>query len=136
MKNSIKLFAFIILGALATQSCTYEKGPKLTLLTKTARISRQWKTVKYEDSNGNTQNATDNGSYVEFTKDGVYTSHDGTFNIDLTGTWEFSSDKKNLKTSYQSGSFSFTSESEILRLTSSELQLKDSNGDITYMEAK
>lgn len=66
MKNSIKLFVFVIIGALAINSCTYQDGPKLTLLPKKTRLCRQWVPDKTVDSNGNTSTATKDGSYVEF----------------------------------------------------------------------
>lgn len=136
MKNSIKLLAFVVLGALATASCTYENGPKLTLLSKKARLCRQWKATKYEDSNGNSTNATDDGSYVEYKKDGSVTLHDGGSNSDANGTWEWADGKKDVKITFSAGGFSYSSTAEILRLTTKELQTKDGNGNITYMDAK
>ena len=135
MKKSIRLFAFIALATLTAVGCKYEEGPKLTLLSKKARISRQWKPSKYVFSSGTETTASDDGSYIEFSKNGAYKYHYGPTNTDLTSTWEFNSDKSGIKVTSTILGISQTVELTILKLTSKELGTKDSSGDKIYYTA-
>lgn len=136
MKKSIKTVAFaaVAITALSLSSCgKYEEGPGFTVLTKKARITGVWDAKEYVSSNGNAVADTDEAT-VEFTKSGsaILSTNDPSFPISITGTWEFSSDNAKLKTTYGNS----ISEETILRLTNSELWLKDSDGDIVKYEKK
>lgn len=124
MKNSIKLFAFVIIGALAMNSCTYENGPKLTLLPKKSRLCRTWSATKVEDNNGNALSLSGN-STITFKKDGTATN--GTD----SGTWAWGDGKKDVILKYGNASTTM----EIKRLTTKELQLTDGTWT-TYYDAK
>ena len=119
---------------LTVSSCgKYDDGPGFSLLTKKMRLTGQWDPKEYVDSNGNT--TSDNSSdYFEVKKDGTYTVTSGSFSIN--GTWEFTSSKEKIKTTYTSGNVTTTDEQTIDRLTNKELWLKDSDGSITKCEKK
>jgi hypothetical protein len=139
MKKALNIFIAIALVAVAIPACKkYEEGPAISLKTKTARLSRVWKTEKWEDKNGTTTTppSTDKTTY-EFTKENKFNISDGT--TTYTGDWEFTSDKEGVITTftYTFGNTTTTSKdtSNIIRLTSKELWFKDIDGDKTYMIA-
>ena len=113
MKKLFKLTFIALIGlAIGLSSCgKYPDGPKISLKTKTARITRVW-----------TDAATPSGT-IEFKKDGSVVISSG--GLSLTGwTWKFSSDKKNIETTYVYGGVSTTGSDIILRLTSKDLWLQ------------
>lgn len=130
------LVAVAMMGtaALTITSCgKYEEGPSLSLRTKKARLTGEWDTKEYVDSDGTTT-ADNSDDYVTFDKDGTYTYTSGS--TSQSGQWDFSSDKEKLKVSYTFGSTTFTSESTILRLTNDELWIKDEDGNISKSEKR
>jgi len=132
MKTIKLLLAIAFLGGaiISTPSCgKYEDGPGFSLLTKTKRLCRDWDAKEYIYASGIT--ATDTGTdIVTFEKDGVAKFTFGA--IGYSGTWEFSSDKEKIKTTFDGD----INESTILRLTNKELWIKDADGDITKFDAK
>ena len=134
-KFNLAIATLLIAGAgLTVSSCgKYDDGPGFSLLTKKMRLTGQWDPKEYVDSNGNT--TSDNSSdYFEVKKDGTYTVTSGSLSIN--GTWEFTSNKEKIKTTYTSGNVSSSDEQTIDRLTNKELWLKDSDGSITKCEKK
>ena len=134
-KFNLAIATLLIASAgLTVSSCgKYDDGPGFSLLTKKMRLTGQWDPKEYVDSNGNT--TSDNSSdYFEVKKDGTYTVTSGSFSIN--GTWEFTSSKEKIKTTYTSGNVTTTDEQTIDRLTNKELWLKDSDGSITKCEKK
>ncbi len=125
MKSIVKFSVIAVIAIAATfSSCgKYSDGPKISLKSKTARICREWVDA----------NCSSSCDVTELKKDG---------SIVVNGTawsgakWAFSSDKKNLEMTYTFGSVSTTSSSEITRLTSKDLWLKDSGGTVTKNKAK
>lgn len=136
MKKAL-LATTAIVSLLAVSSCgKYEEGPGVSLLTKKARLTGVWDVKEYVS--GNTTTTDNSDDTFEFVKDGSFIIKSGSTSTE--GTWEFTSDKEKLKTSfsYTIGSTTFTSvdESTIIRLTNTELWTKDSDGDITKAEKK
>src|SRR5258708_35822155 len=113
MKTIIKLgFSAIIAVAVLFSSCgKYPDGPKISLKTKTARITRVW-------TNASSTNAN---STIEFKKDGTMYSNGA---IVAGYTWKFSSDSKNIEYTYSTSFGSGTSFDVIHRLTSKDLWLQ------------
>lgn len=139
--KTVKLFSFVLLAiAFVLGSCgKYEEGPAFSLLTKKARIVGVWQADKYVDNDGSTESADPNDdSTMEFVKDGtliIKTSSEGSY-VTFEGTWEFSSDKESVETTFSSGSFSNTTVFKIIRLKNTELWLEDSDGDqVHYIPA-
>ncbi|MDX1652764.1 MAG: hypothetical protein R3277_09755 [Brumimicrobium sp.] len=111
-------------------SCKYEEGPAISLRTKKARLVNVWKIEKEIDADGTVENDPAPGVTLEFKKDNTFIFSNG--NMSSTGTWEFSSDKENLITTYSSGNFSFSESTKILRLANDELWLQDNDNDETH----
>ncbi len=110
MKTIIKFCSVAVIAfTVVLSSCgKYSDGPKISLKTKMARITRVW-----QDPTCSSCGTT------EFKKDGTILDN-GTA---VSGaTWKFSSDKKNIE--YTAGSFVFSY--QILRLTSKDLWLQAS----------
>lgn len=134
MKRNI-FFTFVLAAIFVISSCgKYEEGPKFSLLSKKARLTGVWKIEKIIQ-NGQEQELDDytKNTTVEFMKDGkgkvtfVYNSL--TFALDME--WEFSDDKKELRTRVKdpmSSQWSEWTESTILRLTNKELWTLDEEG--------
>lgn len=136
MKTMNFFVAVAIAGSslMAVSSCgKYDDGPKFSLLTKKMRLVGDWDAKEHIDSDG-TSTSDNSDDIITFKKNGDYAYTSG--NTSYNGTWEFTSDKEKIKTTYTSGNISISSESTILRLTNKELWVKDSNGDETKLEAK
>jgi hypothetical protein len=112
----------------------YEDGPNFSLLTKKARLTREWD-VK---SIGN--DILEQGEFgftITFDKDGSlkYTYSGGTQSESYSGTWDFASDKENLVITADNDSEIY----EIKRLTNKELWLdtdeSSADGDLLKLEA-
>lgn len=124
-----------IVSLLAVSSCgKYEEGPGVSLLTKKARLTGVWDVKEY--ISGNTTTTDNSDDTFEVLKDGTYKVTSGSTSTE--GTWEFTSDKEKIKTSFSYTVFgsttTITSESTIIRLTNKELWMKDEDGDITKAE--
>jgi hypothetical protein len=124
----------LIGGMMMVASCgKYEEGPGFSLRTKKARLAGEWDFVEYVDGDG-TVTADNDDDYVTFEKDGTYKYTDG--NTSINGTWEFVDDKEKIRVTYTSGNLSVSNDAIIVRLTNKELWMKDSDGDMTKLEAK
>ena len=134
MKTKIKILFFILAtGLIFSTSCKkYPEGPSLSLRTKTQRLTGTW-TVEKVLVNGN--EATLNDYYksivVDITKDGkfTYTYTFLTLPGKIEGEWKFNDDKSKLM--MKENNSSTWDESEILKLTNSEVWLKEVDGSIT-----
>ncbi len=134
MKKAL-LATTAIVSLLAVSSCgKYEEGPGVSLLTKKARLTGVWDVKEYVS--GSTTVTDNSDDTFEIVKDGTYKYTSGSTSTE--GTWEFSSDKEKLKTTFSYTIFgtttTTTSETTIIRLTNKELWTKDSDGDITKAE--
>lgn len=125
MKKVKLLFVALFVSAIALTSCgKYDEGPSISLRSKTARITGEWKLVKQEYNGKEVAlDADDKSMVIDIQKDGAYvmTSSYGSF----TGTWEFNSDKTKIVTSFTILGQTSTSEETIIRLTNKELILED-----------
>jgi major membrane immunogen (membrane-anchored lipoprotein) len=116
MKTTLKFgFAVIIFASTLLSSCgKYSDGPKISLKTKTARITREW-----QDPSCATCGT------IEYKKDGTIASNGTTM---ANYTWKFSSDKESLEETFAMGGISTTATAKILRLTSKDLWLQNASG--------
>ncbi len=138
MKTVLGITAFVLLGmaSLTVSSCgKYDEGPGFTLLTKKARLTGEWDVKESVDGNDGSVTVDNTSDYVTFEKDGTYKYTQGS--TSLSGEWEFSSDKERIKTSFTTGSTTYSAEQIIVRLTNKELWLKDPDtGDIYKAEKR
>lgn len=126
--------ALLIGGTLAAiPSCgKYEDGPGFSLLTKKARLVGDWDRKSVTSGNFTIEDTDD--EITTFEKDGtIKVSEDG---VSYSGTWEFIDKKEKLRVSYTEGSFTFSDDYTIRRLTNKELWLTDDDGDLSKFEAK
>jgi hypothetical protein len=120
--KKLSLLLVVVATSLITASCgKYDEGPSISLRTKTARITGDWKQVAINDST-----ITDD-AISTINKDGTYSITDGTFSLD--GTWAFTDDKTGVIYSFEVTIGTTTSilsdTSTIIRLTNSELWTRD-----------
>jgi hypothetical protein len=138
-----KLF-FVGLATLAVSSATltscskYEEGPKLTLLSKTARVSGIW-TLDSRTISSVSNIVPGYSEVLHIDKDGTfkdtaYVNFQGSnYSAPINGTWMFSDDKTQLifnsNTSVSTSNFSSGDNIfEIIRLSNDELKLKRTIG--------
>jgi hypothetical protein len=134
------IYALLILVGLQLASCgKYEEGPGFSLRSKTGRLAGEWTiekmTVDGEDFTAFVAAFITN---TEFTKDGDYilTGTDFFSGTPITekSKWEFSDDNSKIVLTDADGS---KSSMEILRLTNSELWVKEtSDGEVTEIHYK
>jgi len=122
MKKLSLLFVVVIATSLIIASCgKYEEGPSISLRTKTARLTGDWKDVAVNDS------TYDNGLITTFDKEGTFIITDGILSID--GTWDFTDDKTGIISSVEviilGVTETFSDTMTILRLTNDELWTQD-----------
>ncbi len=94
MKTITKIFSVLLLASLIVNAgCKkYEEGPAISLRSKKARLTGQWKIDKATDlEDGSDITADFAGEIWEFTKDEEYKE-----NANLKGIWNFSDDKEEL----------------------------------------
>ena len=120
MKKLLSITTLVLATMFIVTSCgKFEEGPKLSLKSKKARLANTW---VYESIIVDDVAATDisfyDGVEITFDKDGTYSVSFGS--ISDSGTWEFSGDV-DLKTTTSTS----TSTSEIVKLKSNELWIKD-----------
>jgi len=123
MKTKHFLMLFTAVMLISVTSCKkYDDGPTISLMPKAWRVANTWKMeklivsgVEQTVSSGDTYEYKTNGDYN-------YKSSSGLFN--LSGTWEFGSKKETIKLTISG----ITSETKILRLTSSEMWLLNDSG--------
>ena len=144
MKNTklITLFAVLFIGTIMISCGKYEEGPGISLLPKKTRLQQKWKPVQNVDANGNINNIDDDGSYMEFVKEGTL----NVYNYSLMslwgsdgaqGTWEFSEDKTQITINYTfAGLIDINTTYTIVKLKINDLGLMDENGNKTYYEYK
>ncbi len=130
--------ALVALAFVAASCGKYEDGPGFSLASKEARVINVW-SLDEEFENGVAQELTadDKDDYIEFMKDGkavfTWVTSSGSANFDAT--WEFSDDKEKLiyYMTYEmlGTTYTDTTESTILRLTSNEMWLEQVDGSTT-----
>ncbi len=111
------IFAFILIIAASLTGCKkYENGPVISLRSKTERVSNTWKVESYTINGSDYTSILNNINYTEtYTKDGKY-SYSSSLGSS-SGTWEFQSNKMQIKRSGASGQ---ATDLNILRLKEKE----------------
>jgi len=117
-----KILFLIILPVILFSCGKYEDGPKISLLTKQARLINKWKltdTQKYIEKsqpvdNPDTTYPSISANYIEFEKHNVYSTPKD------TGQWEFYDDKNKIIITLNQDKDTF----KILRLKNNELWLQ------------
>lgn len=130
------LIAFAGISVTFSSCNKYEDGPKLSLLTKKARLCNDWVIDKYLVNGHDETDATDmtNSAQSTFGSDFVWSikkdeTYSSTGNFPTTGTWKLGEDKDDVTFTPNSGS---ASTYRILRLKSKELRLRETNSNGTY----
>ena len=138
MKKFIVAALIALAGISVTfSSCNkYEDGPKISLLTKKARLCNDWVIEKYMVNGHDETDATDMTSSIQsfFGNDFVWSikkdeTYSQTGNFNESGTWKLGEDKDDVTFTPGSGS---SSTYRILRLKSKELRLRETNSNGTY----
>ncbi|MFI5202853.1 MAG: hypothetical protein ACHQF2_00030 [Flavobacteriales bacterium] len=124
---------FVVMVVLTIASCNkYEEGPSLSLRSKKARLTGEWKADKF------TLNGTDITSAFLASAGSDYTMHldkDGAYHIHATfedgGTWEFSDNKEEL---HMLSSVAGAEEEhfDIIKLKNKELWLRHTHDSEVY----
>lgn len=110
----------------------YEDGPALSFLTKKQRLSGDWDVTKMRDGTGDDLITNNTSIEMEFDDDGdfslrqtaSYTNYYGQIStnvLNLTGEWEFSSDKEEIEIEFDNQGY-YDWELEITKLTNKELE--------------
>lgn len=138
--RKIAIILSVLAGtALLFSSCgKYEEGPGFSLLSKKARITGDW-TITEITVNGVKEDISGSTLIYTLKKDGtglLAYSYAG-FNFSTPLEWEFGTSKETLKLrekDYDTEAWDSWYESEIIRLTNSELWLRESDteGGIIY----
>lgn len=133
------LLSFFVIGLLFTSCYKYEEGPRLSLLSRKARLCNEWRLETYLD---NGTDKTDPTETVTLTieKDGTYSISSvrnalGQIQSDFShGTWMFQDAKGQIvMTDSQTGAIPMTY--DILELRNSHLQLRKTVMGISYVYA-
>ena len=137
MKKALQIISLVLLTAVFTlpfQGCgKYEEGPSFSLKTKKGRLCQSWTVEKFVDHHGDETTATGNEGTYTYEKDGTYSWSDGSASI--SGTWEFDDSKENIETTLTI-IIAVTTTTKIIKLTSSELWIEDSDGDQAHFKAE
>lgn len=140
MKKVSSLVAALFLTAIFTmtlESCgKYDEGPSFSLKSKKRRLSREWVRNKLIDGGTGSTNNSTGTDITEYTKDGIINTTIGGKKTINAGTWEFSSDKKDLLTTRGTGNSTSSETRTILRLTSKELWFIEDDKDEIHYKAK
>ncbi|RLD41838.1 MAG: hypothetical protein DRI86_12700 [Bacteroidetes bacterium] len=126
MKSSkhliIAIFSIAVIMLTFSSCKKYEDGPLISLRSKTARLTGEWKIVETTSTEALIKELT-----FEFKKDGdfsmtvPYTYTGESFAVTVDGKWEWIDSKESLKIEVEDNE----TEWEILRLTNSEFWFKD-----------
>lgn len=117
----------LIFSLISIKCGMYEEGPDISFRTKIERISNTW---KIEQAFKDGEDISNNFNYwkVTLTPEGYFfyffSLDNSSFNINFTGNWELSDDKKIIKVLIQDGLNSTTIQHyEIIRLKENEMWL-------------
>jgi hypothetical protein len=127
------ILLFVAMGSIS--SCKKgEDDPGISLRSRKARFANKWTLVKYE-KNGVQESMDDILLIYDTDKDGGLkeTAQGAIFGTTVqtirTGTWEFVSDKEDVRITIDSNIDTY----EIQRLANNELWLKETEGGDTYV---
>lgn len=133
-KAFIQITVLSVLFVFLFTSCSkYEEGPSFTLLTKKARLTGTW-VLQEQSINGTSVDLGFTTTKYTLEKDGTGNLYSKTTILLTVETntaleWKFDDKKENLMIK-TNGASDFTS-TEIIRLTNSELWLRNVSGSIT-----
>lgn len=118
---------------IAFSSCSkYEEGPAMSLLTKKARITGEWKVVDVIMDGTSLADLTDYAGTTTYEKDGTGEYTSSILGVSFEFEWEFSEDKEAIKTrSNVLGVWSSWEETDILKLTNKEFWTTETDLGIT-----
>lgn len=128
MKNLSKLLVVVMAMTFVFTGCgKYDEGPSLTLLTKKARITGEWKLVKILDETGSEIDLQDTEQTFTINKDNTYevTFTMGTFSETSKGEWKWGDKKETIMSKGEDATE--WSEAKILKLKNSELWTEDTD---------
>ncbi|PWH82195.1 hypothetical protein [Brumimicrobium oceani] len=127
MKNNFKFFLAILSVAFVFTACKkYDEGPALSLLTKKARISGEWR-VEKEISAAGVEQLVQSQDVLSISKSGSFEIIEDN-KIETIGTWDFIKDKEYISFTYKEDGVNNIEEFKIIRLKNRELWLKDIEG--------
>jgi len=126
MKRIIPIL--LVVSCLSVQCGLYDEGPDLSFRSKIERISNTWQ-IEQAFKDGEDISNTYNYWKITLTPEGYFffffSLDNSTFNINFTGTWELSDDKKTIIVYIQEGLGNTTVQNyEIIRLKENELWIK------------
>lgn len=121
------LLILLLFSSLSFRCGMYEEGPDISFRSKIKRISNTW---KIEQAFKDDEDISNNYNYwkVTLTPEGYFffffSLDNSSFNINFTGTWELSDDKKIIEVFIQDGLNNTTIQHyEIIRLKENEMWL-------------
>jgi len=131
------LLSFLVVGVLVTSCYKYEEGPRISLLSRKARLCNEWVLQTYLD-NGTDKTVAGETTTLTIEKDGTYSistvrNEMGQVQSEFShGTWAFQDAKGQVvMTDSQEGAFPLTY--DILELRNSNLQLRKKIAGISYI---
>jgi len=127
MKSNFKFFLAILSVVFVFTACNkYEEGPMLSVLTKKARLTGDWKVEKRISASGDVQ--------LFQTNEVLKINKSGSFDVfvadSLTrfGTWAFAKEKEYVYFTYKKEGVDNIDEFKIIRLKNKELWMEDTEG--------
>ncbi len=118
------MFAAAVIMLTFSSCKKYEEGPVISLRTKTARLTAEWKIVE-----STSQEEIFNDLTFEFDKDGDFSMTvpytDEVLAITVEGTWEWEDNKEYIKIIVEDNDTKW----KVLRLTSSEFWFEDEDNE-------
>ncbi len=131
-----KIYTFILIAFVSVNfSCSkYEDGPKISLLSKKSRISRDWKTEYATNLATGIEHSADFADWLlSINKDGTFSNQIIYDLVQTTykGNWEFIGDNQ-IRFSFNSATGEQIDFYTILRLSRKELWVKNEYEEIHY----
>ena len=118
-------------------SCKYEDGPNFTLRSKKGRLVCEWSAKVWadqildDDVVLNLEFEDDNDVKIHIEYSYTYYGQTYEYSYDALGSWKWTDKKEGIILDMDGDIYDFT----ILRLTSKELNMEDSDGDKYELEA-
>ncbi len=142
MKKTLNIVTLgLVLSGTAFTSCKYEEGPGISLRSKKNRVEGTWKLdqiIKKNDDGKIETTAVSSNTTYQYNEDysyivTTYTVFLGnTITTSSNGKWAFNDDKSKLLIAPTANSI--YDENEIIRLTNSEMWLRETDSDGSYTE--
>lgn len=125
--NGKLLMALTVIVVFNFTQCKYEDGPKISLRTKTSRLTGEWEVVKVDN-----ERITGNTFTMEFEKGGDFTwSYNyGGVSYSYHGEWEWEDGKETIDLTVDGENMEF----DVKRLTNDELWFEDNENSEYELE--